>query len=322
MTSKQEDTIYRIVDNRVLVLGIDEIYRKYMKEFESAFLLPQVETIVAKLGVLELDIPIEGYYGEHETLTRYFKLMRALQEVDESSEPFVRELPEFQKIWEITNSPIFGKPVRKGKLLPQGRDPLSQALDDLKDTVWSVNEILDQAYKIVSDIDDISLVGLAVRTKDPVTITALRESVILYAEKVERGFYEGSKTEYVWEVDDEFAKTANRFIEEFNNLLPKDSHIGKGIPKAEPLNIERFYYSSTENKILGRCANLGSEPSSPRLYYHWSITKQKNEFMLDEFWDTKLWTTDEYRAKQKQLGWKFLKDELAKNQSLKGRSLD
>jgi len=313
MTSKQEDTIYRIVDNRTLVLGIDEIYRKYMKEFESAFLLPQVETIAAKLGLLELDVPIEGYYGEHETLTRYFKLMRALQEVDEASESFVRKLPEFQKIWEITNSPIFGKPVRKGKLLPQGRDPLSQALDDLKDTVWSVDKILKQTYEVVNDIDDISLVGLAVRTKDPVTITALRESVILYAEKVERGFYQGPRIEYVWEVDDKFAKTANRFIEEFNNLLPKDSHIGKGIPKAEPLNTELFYSSFTENKILGRCANLGSEPSSPRLYYHWAITKQKNEFALDEFWDTKLWTTAEYKSKQVQLGWKFFRNELKSN---------
>jgi hypothetical protein len=312
MLTEEPETIYRIVNNRILILGIDEIYRKYMKEFESVFLLPQVEVIAAKLNVHEADVPIEGYYGEHETLTRYFKLIRALQEVAESSEILVHDLPEFHKIWEVTNSPIFGKPIRKGKLLPQGRDPLSQALEDTKDMGWKAQKIIGRAYEVVMGMDDISLVGLTVRLKDPIVITALRESVILYAEKLELGYYQEPKIKYLWKVDNEFAQVANRLIEEFNKLLPKDSYISNGIPKAEPQNANRFYSSFGDNEILGRCANLGLDRSSPPQHYHWAITKQKDEFALDEFWDTKLWTTDEYRAKQKQLGWKFLKDGLAK----------
>lgn len=312
MSTEQPETIYRIVDNRVLILGIDEIYRKYMKEFESTFLLPQVEVVAEKLNVKETDVPVEGYYGEHKTLTRYFKLMRALQDMDESSKPSVENMPEFQAVWKITNSPIFGKPQNKGKLLPQGRDPLSQAMDDTKETGWESQKIIGRAYEVAMETDDISLVGLAVRIKDSVVITALRESVILYAEKMELGYIQGPPVEYIWKVDDEFAEVANRFIEEFNKILPKDSYLSNGIPKAEYQNAEQFYSAHQDDEILGRCANLGYDRSTPRLHYHWAITQQNDQFMLDEFWSPKLWTTDEYRTKQEELGWKFLKEELAK----------
>lgn len=312
MSTKESGTLYRIIDNRVLLLGLDSMYRDYMKEFESAFLLPQVEIIATKLGVSEADVPIEGYYGERGSLTRYFKLMRALQRVEESAKPFIDEMIEFQNIWRVTSSPIFGISQNKGYLLPQGRDPLSEALLDTKESGWEAKIILEQAYEMVMDGNDISMVGLAVRLKDPITITALRESVILYAEILEMGYYVGPKIEFVWRVDDEFAKTANHFIEEFNSLLPKDSYLSGGIRRAEPQNANRFYYAYEGNDFLGRCANLGYDRSSPRQFYHWAITQQNNEFMLDEFWGAKLWTTNEYRAKQEQIGWKFLKDELSK----------
>ena len=312
MFDQPPETIYCVVDNRVLVLGIDELYRKYMKEFEAEFLLPQAEVVAAKLGVVEANVPVEGYYGERETLTRYFKLMRALQEVGESSEPLVSGLHEFQKICDVTKSPIFGRPIRNGKLFPQRRDPLSQALNDTKATGWEAQKIINQAYEVVMDSDDISLVGLAVRLRDSIVMTALRESVILYVERVEMGPGNGPRIEYIWKVDKGFAKIANRFIEEFNSLLPKDSYIRHGINKAEPDNAWRFYSAYSENRILGRCANLGYDLSTPTQYYHWAITKQNEEFALDEFWDTELWTTQNYRSRQQQLGWKFLKDELAK----------
>lgn len=312
MTSNQPETIYCAVDNRVLVLGIDEIYRKYMKEFESAFLLPQVEVIAAKLNIHEVNVPIEGYYGEHKTLTRYFKLMRALQQVSDSKKRVVDELPAFQEILRVTSSPIFGKPQYQGSLLPQGRDPLSQALLDTKDFSWNAQNIVDRAYEVVMDSDDISLVGLAVRIQDPIVITALRESVILYAERMEMGRYQGPKIEYIWKVDDEFAKITNRFIEEFNSLFPKDSYLSRGITKAEAQNAERFYSGYAGSIIAGRCVNLGYDRSPSKQFYHWAITKQNDELALDEFWDTKLWTTDNYRSKQQELGWKFLKDELKK----------
>jgi len=312
MAAQESETIYCVVDNRVLLFGIDAIYRDYMKEFESAFLLPQVEVVAEKLGVSEANVPIEGYYGEHKTLTHYFKLMRALQRVDESSKVLVENLPEYKNILKVSASLIFGKPQNKGKLLTQGRDPLSQALNDTKENDWKANKIINRAYEVVVNSDDISLVGLAVRLKDPIAITALRESVILHTEGIETGLYQGPKIEYLWQVETDFAKSANQFIEEFNSLLPKDSYLSKGIPKAKPQNAGRFYNDFSGNNILGRCANIGYDRSAPRQYYHWAITQKNNEPALDEFWDTKLWTTDEYKVKQKQLGWKFLKDELTK----------
>ena len=114
MPSKQPETIYRVVDNRVLLLGIDERYRHYMAEFESAFLLPRAEVVAAKLNVSEANVPIEGYYAKTTDLTHYFKLIRALQKVSYSETHIVNDMPEFQEILRVTSSPIFGKPQNKG----------------------------------------------------------------------------------------------------------------------------------------------------------------------------------------------------------------
>lgn len=295
----QPESIYCVVDNRTLLLGIDAMYRDYMQRFETKFLLPQVEAIVARLNVSEANVPIEGYYSKSSELTRYFKLMRALQEVQQDSLPLVENLPEFQKILEITTSPIYGTPVQEGKLLPKGRDPLAQALIDTFDGKWQAHKIMRRAYEIALDTNDISLVGLAVQLRDSILITALAESTVLYREDVLAGIF---NYKYIWKVEDKFANSTNRFIEEFNKLLPKDLGLGNGIPKAEPQHADWFYGWSTRNNILGRCANLGYNQSSPRQYYHWAITKQHDELALDEFWDAKLWTTDNYRSKQKQLG--------------------
>ena len=310
MSTKQPETIYCVVDNRVLILGIDERYRQYMMEFESAFLLPQVEVLAAKLNLAEANVSVEGYYARTTDLSHYFKLIRALQAVSDSNKPSVKDMPEFQEILKVTSSPIFGRPQDNGCLLLQGRDPVSQALLDTNDKGWDTQRIIDRAYEVVMDSDDISLVGLAVRIKDPIVIAALRESVVLYAEKMEMGVYKGPKIKYIWKVDNDFAAAANRFIEEFNSLLPKDSYLSHGISKAEQENAGNFYSAYSNDRILGRCINLGHDRSSPIQYYHWAVTKQNDELALDEFWDTKLWTTIDYRSKQEQLGWKFLKDEL------------
>lgn len=310
MSTSQLETIYCVVDNRVLLLGTDAIYRKYMEELETAILLPKVEIVATSLGISELEVPIEGYYINSPAATRYFKLMRALQQADEALLSRVKNLPEFQEIWKIVSSPVFGRPVTKGKLLPQGRDPLSQALLETINSQWDVKKLVDIACEVSRETDDISLVGLAARLKDPVVITALRESVILYAEKIMRGMIQTPRYEFIWKVDNSFAKIANQFIEEFNSFLPDHP---KGIPKAEPENAWRFFRAASENKILGRCANLGSDDSLSEIhYYHWAITKQNEKFVLDDFWSRELWTTEKYTLEQERLGWKFLKEKLAK----------
>jgi hypothetical protein len=306
MSAILPETIDCIVDHRVLLLGTDAIYRKSMEQLETAVLLPKVEMVATSLGISELKVPVEGYYINSPKATRYFRLMRGLQQVDEALLSRVKNLPDFQEIWKIVSSPIFGRPVTKAKLLPQGRDPLSQALLDTINSQWEVEKLVDLSYKVSVETNDISLVGLAARLKDPIVITALRESVILYAEKIMRGTISEPRYKFVWKVDNHFAKVTNQFIEEFNGFLPDYL---KGIPLAEPENAEEFFRAASKNKILGRCANLGADDSLPEpLYYHWAITKQNEELVLDAFWSRELWTTEKYTSEQIRLGWKFIKE--------------
>ena len=73
----------------------------------------------------------------------------------------------------------YGRPQRSG-LLPRGKDALTQALDDMAPE-WTVARLVVSARAAAVEADDYSLVGLAARVEDAVVLTALRESVVLYA---------------------------------------------------------------------------------------------------------------------------------------------
>jgi hypothetical protein len=210
----------RIVDDRVLLLGFDKLYRDAMKSFERTKLLAWAREVAKSIGVAPADVPVEGYYASDPVLAEYFKLMRALQEVDERSESRVSRLTGYKRLSELMGSPLFGRPVRRGKLFPVGRDALSQALDDTKPN-WTVQRLVQVAFEAADAYDDFSLVGLAARIRDPVVLTALRESVVLYAEFVAGASL--SKPVYEWRVDSELARQANRFIDTFNGFVASDS---------------------------------------------------------------------------------------------------
>ncbi|HEY5668373.1 MAG TPA: hypothetical protein VIS10_00165, partial [Anaerolineales bacterium] len=109
------------VNNREFVLGLDKLYRDAMKGFEENKLLPCAEKVATTLDVQPAQVPIEGYYTESRALTRYFRLMRALQEVNMDKENAVKHLSEFQLLWDVTSSPLYGRPQQNNKLLPVGR---------------------------------------------------------------------------------------------------------------------------------------------------------------------------------------------------------
>ena len=109
----------RVVDNRVFLLGLDYLYRDAMKGHEVGQLLPCARSVAKALAVLPGDVPVEGYYTESPELTEYFCLVRALQEVHESSETRVKSLPEFGRLLDVVSSPIFGRAIQEGKLLPK-----------------------------------------------------------------------------------------------------------------------------------------------------------------------------------------------------------
>lgn len=295
LVARQSSTV-AVVDDRVFMLGLDELYRNAMKSFEIQTLLPCARVVAKKLRVRPANVPVEGYYYETPKLEEYFRLMRGLQEVGVQRETQVRALREFQLLWELTSSPLYGRPKRKGKLLPVGRDPLSQALWDTRPD-WSLDRLVKAAYQVALGQDDYSLVGLAARTQDAVILTAVRESVVLYAEVAVLGIHVEPEFEYQWHVDEALAAAANRFIETFNRFVPG------ALPMAEATSAEQYFKAYADNEIIGRCVRIGRTPDGTR-HYHWAIVVEHFppegfELNVDEFWDKEPWTTKQYREIQR-----------------------
>lgn len=280
-----------VVDNRVFLLGLDELYREAMKQHERGELLKCARRVAEILRATPADVPVEGYYADDKKLTEYFRLVRALQDVDESATSSVDSLPAFQRLREVASAPLYGPAQNVGKLLPTGRDALSQALHDTFPN-WTVANLTAAADSKGRETDDISLVGLAARIKDPVVLAALRESNVLYAEMVYGAARNPPQPKYVWNVDKEVAQHARRFIDTFNSLF------GEELPQPDPAQAERYWHAYDNNDILGRCVRLGCDDRiSPQRYYHWAIRLAPGgEFAVQEFWTPEVWTTTRYRS--------------------------
>jgi hypothetical protein len=279
----------RIVDNRVFLLGLDELYREAMKQHERTELLRCAKDTASALAVAPADVPIEGYYTEDEQLTEYFRLVRTLQRVSKNREPEVASLDGYTRLKNVTESRIFGPPFVGDYLLTVGEDSLSVAL---KNTFpeWNIEYLTNTAYRCALDSDDFSLVALAALSRDPVVLAALRESVVLYAMAV-GGSAMIRDPEYVWEVDDIVESRARKFVETFNDLL------GERLPKPDHTNAETFWRACNEWKIVGRCVRIGFDDSvRPINHYHWAIDRDaRHELTVKDFWDTDIWTTQRYR---------------------------
>ncbi len=193
----------RLVDNRTFLLGLDKLYRDSIRRHECTELLLCARAVAGALGIEPADVPVEGYYAEDPRLTEYFRLVRALQNADEHLIPSVESLPEFKRLRAVASAPLYGKSVQQRKLLPVGRDALSEASD--KTDPWTASALIESAEKAARELDDISLVGLAARLRDPVVLAALRESVVLYAEVIAAAAARPATPDYVWEVDADLA---------------------------------------------------------------------------------------------------------------------
>ncbi len=283
----------RIVDNRVFVLGLDELFRSAMKEHESEVLLPCAEDVARVLSVEPVKVPVEGYYTESPELTRYFLLMRALQAVNRSREREVSNLKSFIRLKQVTTSPIVGQLAESGSLLPSGIDSLYKALKQTFPN-WTVPIITQAAYDLAVETDDYSLVTLSALTKDPVVIAACRETTVLYAE-VYLGM-DGTPTdepEYVWQVDDVVQQRAFKFIETFNKL------VGMSLPEPCDENACEYYEAYELNEVCNRCVRIGYDDARiPIRHYHWAIDVEQGEYVVRDFWDTQLWTTEMYHNRE------------------------
>lgn len=280
----------RIVDNRVFLLGLDELYREAMKRHEREELLRCAEEVAQTLSVRPANVPIEGYYYEDKKLTRYFRLMRGLQSVRRNRESEVLSLNSFQRLREVTEeSGLLGFPESGDSLLRVVADPLTLALNNTFPE-WNVNELTQAAHQLAPESEDFSLVALASLSKDAVVLVALRESVVLYV----RGGGAGRmprQPEYVWEVDLIIEDRAKRFVRTFNELF------NEGLPEPKATNAKRFYDACRTWKIIGRCVRIGVDVTTrPNRHYHWAIDlNNSSQLRVNEFWDTEIWTTERYR---------------------------
>jgi len=276
----------RVVDDRVLLLGLDSLYRGAMMRHERGELLTCARRVAMALRAKPASCPVEGYYAEDPGLTEYFRLIRTFQTVRESRTTEVSSLREFERLRTVVSSPLFGRPAHEGFLLPQGRDAMSEALIRTRPD-WSVERLTAAARTAAYDMDDISLVGLAARIQDAVVLTALRESVVLYSEAIELVCAHQAQAHYVWNVDDDLAINAKRFVDTFNGLF------GSELPTPEPERAEYYWTASMENTIYGRCVRLGHDHSGR--HYHWAIRgTDAPEFSVHEFWQPEIWTSSRY----------------------------
>jgi len=278
----------RVVDNRVFLLGLDELYRDRMELHERDELLQAARVLCQTLGLQPQGGPVEGYYAEDELLTEYFRRMRALQEVPDSKRPSVEMLPEFHRLLDVCAAPLYGQPFFDGKLLPTGKDPLSKALEVLSPN-WTIDGLLTASFDQVIQSDDYSLVGLAALAKDAVVLAALRETAVLYAYLTLGCAAQPVTFVYEWSVDPIVVERANRFIATFNDLFHET------LPVATRENAEFYWNARDMTKIFGRCVRLGSDESvHPIRHYHWAVTFASGGLVRD-FWSTELWTTDGFR---------------------------
>jgi len=117
-----------------------------------------------------------------------------------------------------------------------------------------VTNLTNRAYECASGSSDFSLVALAALSRDPVVLTALRESVILYLMAV-LGLSVESEPKYAWEVDEIIQRRAAQFVETFNELF------GEHLPRPAPENAKDFWKASKKWKIIGRCVRIGFDES-------------------------------------------------------------
>jgi hypothetical protein len=104
-----------------------------------------------------------------------------------------------------------------------------------------------------------------------------------------------SEPEYVWEVDEILRQRAEQLVETFNNLF------GELLPRPVPKNAQRFWLASEDCNVIGRCVRIGFDNGVRSIrHYHWAID-QDAEYrpVVNEFWDTEIWTTARYRAELK-----------------------
>ncbi|MEZ6050702.1 MAG: hypothetical protein R3C02_04810 [Planctomycetaceae bacterium] len=120
----------RIVNNRVFLLGLDELYREASEQHERNELYSVPKTPLLLFRLLSRQMSPSKATTENEELTEYFRLVRALQRVPKHRESELDSLDEFARLKLVTESRIFGPSSRWQFLLPVGKRLLIRCTDE------------------------------------------------------------------------------------------------------------------------------------------------------------------------------------------------
>lgn len=273
-----------IVDNRLFVIGLCELYRQKMKEYEAAVLLPLAASACEKLNIQAADCEIEGYYSENDELIRFFKLIRSLQNTESLDVLPAVELEEIRLLRKALNSPAMGRRIESSKILPRTSSPFGQAMSDLSE--WSIDGLSHMAKQMVTDTDS-GLIAVASATGDPVAIGVARESQALMADLE---MAEVDIPTYNWDVSSDVRLIAEKFISSLAETT------GILLPVPDAVSAEIYGQAAAEAEISGRCTLLGEQSGNPFPYYHWYIDSLDNRLVVKDFWSSHVWTTDALRS--------------------------
>lgn len=278
-------TVVRVIDDRVLLKGLDVLYREQMKHHEVGQLLRCAREVCAVLAVQPAQVPVEGYYAESRLLSEYFLRMRALQSVGAEARSRVESLPSFVRIDAVTKSPLFGHPEPGPFLLARGVDPLGIALRNSSPADWNIPHLTKLAQKVARDGDDYSLVGLGAFAGDAVVLAALRETVALYGD----WSFGLPDYRYEWRVDPELERRAVKFVATFNELFSDK------LPAPVQAAAQRYWLASELSHWHGRCVRIGSpDDGESTQHYHWAIHEIDQQEFVHDFWSADLWTTERF----------------------------
>ena len=200
---------------------------------------------------------------------------------------------------ELFCSGLYGEFEFTDCILPIVKDSLYKAMEILPEEKWNAKSILDEAYLNLLKGNDNTIIGLGVLLKNPVIVTLLRESVVLYSDFLFTGgpdFRVKYVYKYIWNVSIEIEKKAQKIIQTFNSICPYK------IPDAIKKNVKIYYEKYISNPIYMRCVRIGFNGYN---HYHWAIRKKDyftEDFEFIEFWDSKIWTTVDIKADFQQDG--------------------
>jgi len=310
---------------------IDNQIRSEYTLCEEFTLLPKILKLYEDNGISskEKDLvhyPTEGYYYKTPGLTRFFQLVRNLQENPSVYKKIKPSIEVDELVWLFGKS-IWGTVVseRSKTIFPRMKDILTHSLNYLQlAPLWTIPNIMDTLPKFATG--NPNLVELAYLTGDIRCLTAGAETNALYREM---GFCMSGCCvisappkdvyRYHWDVKENVQSLGEKLVDLYNEILNKfqkefagpsdgktsytaslkttyimlpgmssDTYVRK-LPKLIQKPTVENHSSFKNNLESPRVAMLGQMLDSP-MHYHWILDNDK----VTEKWAAGVITTENY----------------------------